>query len=37
VKELVDAMGGRIDLKSRVGEGTIFKIWLPMSEISERQ
>lgn len=29
VKELVDVMDGRIDLKSRTGEGTVFKIWLP--------
>lgn len=30
VKELVDMMGGRIDLRSTVGEGSVFKIWLPM-------
>lgn len=32
VKELIDVMGGRIDLRSRVGEGTVFRIWLPGSE-----
>ncbi len=32
VKELVDVMGGRIDLRSGVGEGTVFRIWLPGSE-----
>lgn len=30
VKELVDIMGGRIDVISMVGEGTTFKVWLPM-------
>ncbi len=29
VKELVDVMGGRIDLKSKAGEGTVFNVWLP--------
>jgi len=32
VKELVEVMGGRIDLKSRVGEGTTFRVWLPAGE-----
>ncbi len=32
VKELVGAMGGRIDLKSKIGEGTTFRIWLPLGE-----
>ena len=30
VKELVDVMGGRIELTSKVSEGTEFKIWLPL-------
>jgi two-component system, OmpR family, sensor histidine kinase BaeS len=30
VKELVDVMGGRIELKSKETEGTEFKIWLPL-------
>ena len=30
VKELVDAMGGRIEVRSKVGKGTTFKIWLPV-------
>ncbi|MEJ2684585.1 MAG: HAMP domain-containing sensor histidine kinase [Candidatus Sulfobium sp.] len=30
VKELIDMMGGRIDLKSEVGKGTVFTIWLPL-------
>jgi len=32
VKELVGAMGGRIDLESRMGEGTTFRVWLPLGE-----
>jgi two-component system sensor histidine kinase BaeS len=30
VKELVEAMGGRVDLKSKVGEGSSFRVWLPL-------
>ncbi|MDA8433304.1 MAG: HAMP domain-containing sensor histidine kinase [Nitrospiraceae bacterium] len=30
VKELVEVMGGSIDLKSRVGEGSTFRVWLPV-------
>lgn len=29
VKELVDMMAGRIELKSKVGEGSVFTVWLP--------
>lgn len=29
VKELVDIMGGRINVSSIVGEGTTFRVWLP--------
>lgn len=32
VRELVDIMGGNIEVKSRVGEGTRFKVWLPEKE-----
>ena len=32
VKELLDVMGGRIDVESSPGEGTSFTIWLPMKE-----
>jgi two-component system sensor histidine kinase BaeS len=30
VKELIELMRGRIDVRSRVGEGTTFRIWLPI-------
>ncbi len=30
VKELLDMMGGRVDLKSKTGEGSVFTIWLPL-------
>jgi signal transduction histidine kinase len=30
VKELVDIMGGRIEVKSRVAEGTAIRVWLPV-------
>lgn len=33
VKEIVDIMGGRIDVKSNVGEGTLFKVWLPSKAV----
>ncbi len=29
VQELVDVMGGRVELKSRVGEGSTFRVFLP--------
>jgi two-component system sensor histidine kinase BaeS len=29
VKELLDVMGGHIDVESRLGEGSTFTIWLP--------
>ncbi len=29
VKELLEVMGGRIEVASKVGEGSIFTIWLP--------
>ncbi|MDA8077769.1 MAG: HAMP domain-containing sensor histidine kinase [Nitrospiraceae bacterium] len=32
VKELVDVMGGRIDVKSAVGEGSVFRVWLPVKD-----
>ena len=32
VKELIDVMGGRIELKSKVGQGSVFKFWLPRGE-----
>ncbi len=32
VQRIVRQHGGRIDLESRVGEGTLFRIWLPLHE-----
>lgn len=29
VKSLIDAMQGRIEVQSRLGEGTIFTVWIP--------
>jgi two-component system sensor histidine kinase BaeS len=31
-RELADVMGGKIEVKSRVGEGSAFKVWLPMRD-----
>ena len=32
VKELLEVMGGRIDVESRPGEGSAFTIWLPKNQ-----
>jgi PAS domain S-box-containing protein len=36
VQRIVRAHGGRIELDSRVGQGTTFKVWLPMRERQTR-
>jgi PAS domain S-box-containing protein len=36
VQRIVRAHGGRIDLESRVGRGTSFRIWLPLDERKPR-
>ncbi len=36
VQRIVRAHGGRIDLESRVGQGTTFRIWLPLHEKKPR-
>jgi signal transduction histidine kinase len=32
VQRIVREHGGRIDLESHVGRGTVFRIWLPLHE-----
>jgi signal transduction histidine kinase len=32
VQRIVREHGGRIDLESHVGKGTVFRIWLPYHE-----
>ena len=32
VKELTEAMGGRVDVRSRPGEGTTFRVSLPLAQ-----
>ena len=36
VKELVDVMGGRIEVKSKVAEGTAIRVWLPDRQPSSK-
>jgi two-component system sensor histidine kinase/response regulator len=31
VKEIVDLHDGRIEVEQAVGQGTIFRVWLPLS------
>ncbi|MFZ2199026.1 MAG: HAMP domain-containing sensor histidine kinase, partial [Thermodesulfovibrionales bacterium] len=32
VQELLDVMGGRIDVDSRLGDGSVFTVWLPTNQ-----
>src|SRR6185436_14889767 len=36
VQRIVRDHGGRIQLESNVGQGTTFRIWLPLSERAQR-
>jgi PAS domain S-box-containing protein len=36
VQRIVRAHGGRIELDSRVGQGTVFKVWLPLRDRQTR-
>ncbi len=36
VKELVDIMGGRIEVKSKVAEGTAIRVWLPIRQFAAK-
>jgi PAS domain S-box-containing protein len=36
VKHIVDQHGGRVEVESRVGEGSRFTVWLPLGESSPR-
>jgi signal transduction histidine kinase len=36
VQRIVRAHGGHIELDSRVGQGTTFKVWLPLRERQTR-
>lgn len=35
VKELLEVMDGRIDVESRLGEGSVFTVWLPINRQKE--
>lgn len=37
VKEIVDIHDGKIDVESQVGEGSVFTLWLPVSNIPATQ
>jgi signal transduction histidine kinase len=36
VQRIVRAHGGRIELESHVGQGTTFRVWLPLREQATR-
>lgn len=33
VKQLVEIHGGRVTVESKVGEGSVFQVWLPVNEV----
>ena len=37
VKELVDLMGGEIQVRSKLGEGTLFEIWIDLDYVNQKE
>lgn len=37
VKELVNLMGGEIQVRSKLGEGTLFEIWIDLDYVNQKE